>query len=94
MTEAFYHGDVLFYTEYTGKHFVVATLHDLSVDDENEMLVTSATINTTVVLDADTLVAPAGQIYNSDKRRSYVFWDGMILGDDTQHSKCGSLDFI
>ncbi|SAL95584.1 hypothetical protein, partial, partial [Absidia glauca] len=47
----------------------------------------------TVILDADTIIGPAGMIGTGETlAKYYIFWKTMVIGMDTTEQQCGRLE--
>ncbi|SAM02737.1 hypothetical protein [Absidia glauca] len=92
----FFFGDVLKYIKYDNNYFAVVTLYQAYFDDDNETYYFrhTQTRTKTTLINANDLLACAGTISNSRSKCSSIFWDQMVLGQDTSAANCGNLDYV
>lgn len=97
-THQYFFGDVLFYLEYSGAHYVVVvSLYQMECDSKTSMFYIGDREGRkkTVVLEAHSIIGPAGLLGNGETPpRNYVFWKSMVIGVDTSEQRCGRIDSL
>ncbi|SAL96797.1 hypothetical protein [Absidia glauca] len=96
-THQYFFGDVLFYLEYSGVHYVVVSLYQMERDPKTSMFYIGDREGRkkTVALEAHSIVGPAGLLGNGETPlRNYVFWKSMVIGVDTSEQRCGRIDSL
>ncbi|SAM00595.1 hypothetical protein [Absidia glauca] len=94
---AYFFGDVLFYMEYNSAHYVIVSLYQMEFDCQNCMYYIGGRDGRTktVILDADTIIGPAGMIGTGETlAKYYIFWKTMVIGMDTTEQQCGRLEMV